>query len=355
MPETVAYVLERVKINQEDLLKLAALSHLVVLHFFKRLDTMLRLFCSFREVRGIDDFSPANIKKGTLHVFAVEERVHDDAVSLHAKCVSQVKDSVVYEITVRLDSVSRTLSEARCTCKAGIQGKCKHAAAVCIHINSAQDNFKTPQAWGKPNQKPQRDQEKTIPTLFPAGTLKCGAHVTAAHREIVGSFAIIECSFAEVLELMKKSETERECETLLREIITKVSEEIEQDILAAYLEPMQHRARTWHFMAWKTDECQRHVLAPKGFLRLLDDKERQFYRDSLVLKCDIASLAVSTSGQSHNSRFITICVICSVLTAIPFKVHYCDNRVQHIILVPLPVNTRCAYLVPLLLVVQGAE
>lgn len=65
---------------------------------------MLRLFCCFERVHGLEDFfSPASIKKGTLlvkHVFATEERLGDDGVSLHAKCVSQVKDSLVYDITI---------------------------------------------------------------------------------------------------------------------------------------------------------------------------------------------------------------------------------------------------------------
>ncbi|KAG0425003.1 hypothetical protein HPB47_027811 [Ixodes persulcatus] len=68
-----------------------------------------------------------------------------------------------------LCSRSRTVDSGRCSCKAGVTGCCKHAAAVCAFLNEATDETCTgrPQEWGKPSKKSKRDVKKTISDLFP--------------------------------------------------------------------------------------------------------------------------------------------------------------------------------------------
>ncbi|XP_077494386.1 uncharacterized protein LOC144105051 [Amblyomma americanum] len=58
--------------------------------------------------------------------------------------------------TIKLTlSSSRQLVAASCSCKAGVAGKCKHAAAVAVYLEQCETLSKTsqPQAWGVPTFK----------------------------------------------------------------------------------------------------------------------------------------------------------------------------------------------------------
>ncbi|KAG0430110.1 hypothetical protein HPB47_022990, partial [Ixodes persulcatus] len=63
------------------------------------------------------------------HVFSVEEIIDGSTNKVKAKCVSQVRQNVVYDITLQLSTSPRAISTASCTCRAGVEGRCKHCAA----------------------------------------------------------------------------------------------------------------------------------------------------------------------------------------------------------------------------------
>lgn len=73
----------------------------------------------------------------------------------------------------------------KCSCKAGVKARCKHAAAVCETINTYDDKSCTsrPQEWGKPSAERRRQLPNALADLFPREygalvTLKC------AHNEV---------------------------------------------------------------------------------------------------------------------------------------------------------------------------
>ncbi|XP_064481260.1 uncharacterized protein LOC135394456 [Ornithodoros turicata] len=116
-------------------------------------------------------------------------------------------------------------------------------------------------------------------------------------------FPSIECSLLQVLDSMKKSEEERECEAIIRELASRVSLDVVKESLAPYLSAMGQRTTAWHFMEWKASENRRLILAPKDFLALLDTESTQFYRDHVLLKSDVLHIAASTLGQSQNRQW----------------------------------------------------
>lgn len=67
-------------------------------------------------------------------------------------------------------SHARSVVSGKCSCKAGVAGRCKHATAVCTDVNQQTDEACTgkSQQWGKPSKKPKRDVKKCIADLFPS-------------------------------------------------------------------------------------------------------------------------------------------------------------------------------------------
>ncbi|XP_077555432.1 uncharacterized protein LOC144169887 [Haemaphysalis longicornis] len=138
---------------------------------------MYRLQCGFKKISHVEEcFRGANTKKGKLlvkNVYDVEQVIDEEALTVKAKCVSQVSDHVVYDGNLELawsDPEKRDVpvDRGKCSCKAGIKGKCKHAAAVCFYVNAHEDRSCTSQSqqWGKPTGKPRRDLSQDLMSLF---------------------------------------------------------------------------------------------------------------------------------------------------------------------------------------------
>ncbi|XP_077512605.1 uncharacterized protein LOC144123697 [Amblyomma americanum] len=138
---------------------------------------MIRLQCGFKKICQLDSFfRKANLIKGEKllnHVYSVEQIIENNEARLKGKCVSQVSDSVVYDVCLELawschEKQELLVREGRCTCKAEIAAKCKHAAAVCLYVDQHEVKSCTsePQKWGKPKGNPKRSLELF---LFPHG------------------------------------------------------------------------------------------------------------------------------------------------------------------------------------------
>ncbi|XP_029851665.2 uncharacterized protein LOC115333183 [Ixodes scapularis] len=105
-------------------------------------------------------FRGANLVKGQLlyesgHVYEVREVHYDTHVEITARCTPQTKlNAAGKHIELQLDK-DRTIVLAKCDCRAGVAGKCKHAAAVAVYLERDAATSKTscPRSWGIPSSK----------------------------------------------------------------------------------------------------------------------------------------------------------------------------------------------------------
>ena len=91
------------------------------------------------------------------HIFDVKETQFEgkNDTSISGKCVRQASiHKAPYNIELILDQ-TRTVSSALCSCIAGIQGMCKHAAALMHFINTERNETKTDTSckWQAPTSK----------------------------------------------------------------------------------------------------------------------------------------------------------------------------------------------------------
>ncbi|XP_064473060.1 uncharacterized protein LOC135387835 [Ornithodoros turicata] len=136
----------------------------------------LRIRCGFKPISGGEAyFRGSNQDKGRLlyesdHVSNVEEVVSEGNTTVSGKCVAQTSKTV-YNVTVNIDSATRTIASAKCPCKAGVIGKCKHAAALVAFVNCCTFHSSTsmPQQWGRPPTST-LDKKRRLSELYPGGT-----------------------------------------------------------------------------------------------------------------------------------------------------------------------------------------
>ena len=107
------------------------------------------------------DFNPANIVKGkelnrSDHIFNVMETHRAGfPTNITGKCVPEMSiRSVPYDITIIIDT-SRKVISAKCSCKAGSGGQCKHTSGLIFYVNSERDESKTDQdqTFNRPSRK----------------------------------------------------------------------------------------------------------------------------------------------------------------------------------------------------------
>ena len=136
--------------------------------------TSITLCAGFAKImEGPKFYGPDTEKKGKKivdHVANIREIQNGHEVIITATCIPAMKinnDPYIQRIT--LDS-SRRVTDAQCTsrpgkpqCPVGIQGKCKHIAAVIEKVNSERTTSKTDeaQAWLKPSEQ--------LTQLYPKG------------------------------------------------------------------------------------------------------------------------------------------------------------------------------------------
>ncbi|XP_049514245.1 uncharacterized protein LOC125941297 [Dermacentor silvarum] len=194
---------------------------------------MFTLRSAFKKICAVDNyFRGCNVAKGQLllsHVVDAVQFVGDDIVLAKGKCVSQVKDDVVYDVELELSwscPLKRELriSCGKCTCIAGVRGQCKHAVAVCLYINSYEEDSCTsrPQQWGKPSAKPrmQRSQHLSDVVLRKKST---APDIKIVPRTTLMSYPEIDCPLKEVLELMQLSADEVTCREVLDTVVEQMA------------------------------------------------------------------------------------------------------------------------------------
>jgi hypothetical protein len=108
-----------------------------------------------------DKFRESTLKKGfklvlSNHVFNVKEEQEDGKPTIiYARCVRQASvTKEPYKLRFVLDT-DRKISKCQCSCIAGINGNCKHCAALVNYINNERDDSKTAQPcqWQKPSSR----------------------------------------------------------------------------------------------------------------------------------------------------------------------------------------------------------
>ncbi len=121
------------------------------------------LFGGFEAITGLD-FRKAIVDKGkemTAHIFNVKEvRTYSEtdeivAISISGECIREMSlSNTPWRIVFELNPY-REIVRARCNCTAGIDGMCKHTAALFNVVNSERTESCTDaeQVWSKPSQK----------------------------------------------------------------------------------------------------------------------------------------------------------------------------------------------------------
>ncbi len=108
-------------------------------------------------------FNPANKIRGKQilaagHLSKVQEIRQRGKVTIQASCTPEMKiRKGEYKVEFLVDFKTRKVQEGRCSCLAGVTGKCKHSAAVYLFINAERSEGKTDetQAWHGPSQRAQ--------------------------------------------------------------------------------------------------------------------------------------------------------------------------------------------------------
>ncbi|XP_037508731.2 uncharacterized protein LOC119385345 [Rhipicephalus sanguineus] len=124
----------------------------------------------FKNVNSAGFFKPSNEEKGlklcrSRHVFDVTEEITVGQSILKARCVRQANvNQEAYAVIIELDA-TRLITRAHCNCRGGVEGHCKHAAAVVAFVNSEESVTKTsqPNKWKSPSNKQLKLYTKGVP------------------------------------------------------------------------------------------------------------------------------------------------------------------------------------------------
>ncbi len=125
-----------------------------------------------------DYFQPANKKRGCEivqggHLHNVREHRMEGQIFVRGECLPEMKiKKQDYRIEFQIDPATRKISDARCSCVAGISAKCKHGAALFQFVNEERSEGKTDesQSWQGPSKRAQSLYPKgeTVQKLFGA-------------------------------------------------------------------------------------------------------------------------------------------------------------------------------------------
>ncbi len=104
------------------------------------------------------------------HLHEVQECQEGDQTYIRAACVPEMSvRQPAYKIEFQVDK-NRQVSDARCSCVAGVTAKCKHSAALYLFVNEERSTSQTDeeQRWKMPSRKKQSLYPKgeTIEQLF---------------------------------------------------------------------------------------------------------------------------------------------------------------------------------------------
>ncbi|KAK8762908.1 hypothetical protein V5799_034485 [Amblyomma americanum] len=97
------------------------------------------ILAGFRELHDLDSFFRGkNLQKGRLlfeagHVYEVRELLDSQGSEVTARCIPQTKINAPARCVKLSIDGRRRIFAGSCDCRAGIAGKCKHAAAVALH------------------------------------------------------------------------------------------------------------------------------------------------------------------------------------------------------------------------------
>ncbi len=116
-----------------------------------------------------DQFREATLSKGkdllhAGHVQGVREEQEEGKVTIYAECLPETKvRQKPYQLEFQVNSVTRKVTDGRCSCPAGVTYNCKHSAGLFLLINSERSTGCTDDrpAWKRPSKKAQN--------LYPKG------------------------------------------------------------------------------------------------------------------------------------------------------------------------------------------
>jgi hypothetical protein len=120
---------------------------------------------------------------------------------------------------------------AKCSCKAGIAGQCKHTAAAIISINTESSDSKTSarQEWGIPAAKKSYKKGTKIQQLFPGNRNK--DHIERPVTIVLESFADLDCPLVYALRAANVTEELHGVRETIRNLTERVHDSCELELL----------------------------------------------------------------------------------------------------------------------------
>ncbi|XP_075543636.1 uncharacterized protein LOC142578107 [Dermacentor variabilis] len=287
------------------------------------------LFCGFRRIENIDEyFKRCSILRGSNlyagnHVYGVREEISCAAgpSDIFGKCIAQMK-SADYDVRLTLSAKPRWIVEARCTCKAGCRGWCKHAAALALFVNNSVHSSCTdlPCAWLKPSSRPTVDTKKQTKELFPGkneNALSQGPshNIIAIVRpgrplpvpvlkalsasEVHAQFPDIRCAFTDVLQ-RRESDIFKESGAASPGAVEEVSSRAASELVRAIVEngrAIYSMMEVINALPLRVKRCD--------MLSALPVRERTFYEKFVQKSIDeIIEIELMTRGQGTVKRFV---------------------------------------------------
>ncbi len=140
------------------------------------------IFGGFPPIKTLQDHRESTKEKGQQlvesgHVFEVKEVRENDSIEIIGFCVKQtsVRDHP-YRIVLTLNQ-ERIVQDSRCQCVSGLNGDCKHTAALIYYVNNERQESQTDRQcqWRKPSQYGQKlyPKGKTFDEIFNLSQPKC--------------------------------------------------------------------------------------------------------------------------------------------------------------------------------------
>ncbi|XP_075535091.1 uncharacterized protein LOC142570610 [Dermacentor variabilis] len=119
------------------------------------------ILAGFRELQDLDRFFRGkNLEKGRLlfqagHVYDVRELLDSHGSEVTGRCIPQTKINAPARCVKLSIGDNRQIVAGSCDCRAGVAGKCKHAAAVALYVQDGKCDSKTshPRTWGVPTSR----------------------------------------------------------------------------------------------------------------------------------------------------------------------------------------------------------
>ncbi len=254
--------------------------------------TSISIRTGFQPIFG-HHYNPANEKKGcdlVPHVFNVEEIRSQDKTEIVASVIREmsIRDNH-FRVTFEIDSNSRLIKSARCSCVAGCNGFCKHSFAVYYVVNHERTESCTDrqQEWLKPSQKLRQlyPKGKTIQALFQQNE--------AQERDFSGGNRTVDVKdfCLKMKELGLENSSMFKMFTAKPKVRTQVQDQT--PVVDDFILSMFHKPLGFH--------CGVGNANGSSFFDAQNQDEKQFYDQKLFVSADECSkIFKETLGQAEN-------------------------------------------------------